>query len=74
MAAAPTFPLGVDFSQTPPVATAAIGTDSQGALYALGQCPANQFSCVTKLADGRTVTWQHDLGFFALTMVVDPSG
>jgi len=67
-------PLGVDFSGTPPVAASAIGTDARGALYILGQCPSSDWSCVTKLAEGRTVNWQHDLGFIGSSMVVDPSG
>jgi uncharacterized protein (TIGR03437 family) len=68
--------LGLNYSEWL-AATTQMATDTSGALYLLGSCPASSgsASCVTKLsADGKTILWQDVLGFQTYIMAVSPSG
>ncbi|MGA2183101.1 MAG: hypothetical protein ABSH47_08740 [Bryobacteraceae bacterium] len=69
------FLLGIDFTTTGYNYGTQMATDGSGAFYFLGNCPASSSSsCVTKLTDGKTMTWQYSLGLIAGAIAVDPAG
>lgn len=79
-AAAPSFQLGVNYSQwlsSPANAGARLATDNSGAAYFLTTAIQSNvaLSTVTKLTpDGKTILWQNALGFAVGAMTVDPNG
>jgi len=86
VAASSGFLLGADYSEWLPPYITQIATDGSGALYILSACTQtttySPYPCVTKLsADGKTVLWQHNVGFTVESpgglrspMAVDPNG
>ena len=70
------FLLGLDYSEWG-LNAGQIAMDGTGALYTLSACTtaSGSTSCVTKLsADGKTILWQYNLGFYTMAMAVDPNG
>jgi len=78
------FLLGVDYGEWLTIwpNVTQIETDNSGALYILTSFPPTGLfspppppSFITKLsADGKTILWQNQFGFAAITMAVDPNG
>lgn len=73
--AASNFLLGVDYSEWLNLNAVQITPDSTGALY-IASAPAGGWAnTVTKVsANGKTMAWQYQLGFWAVAMAVDPNG